>query len=71
MKKRYRIQKFGRSHYLCIPSFFISDSMLKNGVLLTVLMHSKEEGITVLELREVGSDGEHSKGANKSGKDAS
>jgi hypothetical protein len=70
--RKYRVQRFGGSYYLCIPTFLVTKEMLRDGVYINVLEFNRKAGITVLQLtpvkpfelrNEAGSNGKHPQGS--------
>ncbi|MBA7534609.1 hypothetical protein ES705_26858 [subsurface metagenome] len=50
MSRIYKIQRQGSSYYLCLPSFLITEEMLKNGVITDVLSYDQKEIFMVVSV---------------------
>ena len=66
MPRIYKIQRQGGAYYLCLPTFLVTEEMLKQGVTIELLEYSKEE-----ILMKVKPAGEHNKNREASGEDTS
>ena len=66
MPRIYKIQRQGGAYYLCLPTFLVTEDMLKHGVTIEVLNYDQNE--ILMKVRVV-TNGEHAEDNKTSGED--
>lgn len=66
MARIYKIQRQGSSYYLCLPSFLVTEEMLKHGVIIDVQSYDRKEIFMVVSIA-----GKHNKNNQNNRKNTS